>query len=302
MQLIVFTNQKIDSFLKKNCSFVSNSLQECISQHPDAAIIANDSNLHVEYSIKLAKKGIHLFIEKPLSTSMKNVKKLLKITKQKKLITLIGCHLRFHPCIVEIKNCLEKGELGKIFSVQIQNGSYLPDWHPHEDYSKSYASSEKKSGGIVLTSIHELDYLYWFFGKSYSVFSLSGKYSDLKISTDDLSVIILNYKKFLAEIHLDFFQRPSNRSCKIIGTKSTLYWNMESNNIKKFNCKTKTWNVVMNCKNFNLNQTYVDEIRYFIKSVKQNKKTFNDLKTGVEVLKMGLKINESSKKKKMVKI
>jgi predicted dehydrogenase len=39
-----------------------------------------------------------------------------------------------------------------------------PDWHPNEDYSKSYASRDEPGDGVVLTGIHELDYIYWFFG------------------------------------------------------------------------------------------------------------------------------------------
>jgi predicted dehydrogenase len=303
LEIIVCTSQKTDSLLKKYCSFVSNNIDDCILQHPDAAIIANESYLHIKYSLKLAKNGIHLFIEKPLATSMKNVKKLLQITNRKKLITLMGCHLRFHPCISEIKNCLDNEELGKILSVQIQNGSYLPDWHPYEDYSTSYASSEQKSGGIALSCIHEIDYMYWFFGKINGIISLSRKVSDLKISTNDLSSTIISFKKnFLAEIHLDFFQKPSNRYCKIIGSKSSLYWNANSNNLKKYDLKTGKWNTIIKIPNFKLNQIYLDELTYFLNCVKENKKTFNDLKTGIAVLEIGLGINKAAKKEKMVKI
>ena len=52
----------------------------------------------------------------------------------------------------------------ELFSVQVENNSYLPDYHPLEDYRKGYAARKDLGGGAVLTQIHEIDYLYWLFG------------------------------------------------------------------------------------------------------------------------------------------
>ena len=41
--------------------------------------------------------------------------KLLKIIKQKKLITMVGCNMRFHDGIKSIKKFLDNNELGQIF-------------------------------------------------------------------------------------------------------------------------------------------------------------------------------------------
>ena len=48
----------------------------------------------------------------------------------------------------------------------------------YEDYKKSYASKKELGGGVVLTCIHEIDYMYWLFGDIKEVFSLTGKFSD----------------------------------------------------------------------------------------------------------------------------
>lgn len=92
----------------------------------------------------------------------------------------MGCNLRFHDCIKKMKSLLEKETIGKIISVKVECGAYLPDWHPYEDYSKGYAARDDLGGGVVLTCIHELDYLYWFFGEIKEVFSITGKFSNLK--------------------------------------------------------------------------------------------------------------------------
>ena len=65
MQIIICTKQKIRNPHKNKIKIV-NSIHDCIKENPDAAIIANESNLHIPISIQLAKSGIDLFIEKLL--------------------------------------------------------------------------------------------------------------------------------------------------------------------------------------------------------------------------------------------
>ena len=119
IEIIVCTKRKQDIFLKKNKCKVIKSLKKSISENPDFAIISNVTSLHIETAIELANAGIHFLIEKPLSHNQNGVKKLLNVIKTKKLITLIGCHLRFHPCIIKIKEIIEKKKIGKVLAVQV---------------------------------------------------------------------------------------------------------------------------------------------------------------------------------------
>ena len=287
---------------KKRCSHF-NSLKKCLAYEPDLGFVTNVSSGHVKTAIQLANNNCHLFLEKPLSNSLKDTKRLLKIVEKKKLITFMGCNLRFHSCIKKIKQLILGNEIGKIISVRVECGTYLPEWHPYEDYKTSYASNQKLGGGVVLTCIHEIDYLYWFFGQVKEVFSLTGKYSNLGINADDLSAVILKFKNnIVAEVHLDFFQRPDFRSCKIIGTKGTIYWDSSNNEVKVYDIKKKKWIRKLKIKNYDKNKEYVDELLHFLQCVEKKKKTINDLTQGIETLKIALGIINSSKKRKIIKI
>jgi len=201
---------------------------------------------------------------------------------------------------MKIKKCIEENRIGRIISVQVENGSYLPDWHPNEDYSEGYAAKQKLGGGVVLTQIHEIDYLYWFFGKIDYVSSISGKYSDLKLDVEDISVSILKFKnKIIGELHIDFLQRPQFKRCKIRGTKGSIEWNSDENNVKKFNIKNQQWEIIPIKNNYKLsskekiNSMYVEEIKHFIKCVKSRTKTINPLIQGIETLKIALRVKKS---------
>ena len=112
--------------------------------------------------------------------TFQNVSKSFGATK-----ALIDCNVDFkkgeiHSLVGE--NGAGKSTLGKIIFSHVENGSYLPDWHPDENYSKSYAARNDLGGGVVLTCIHEIDYLYWIFGNVSEVFSISGKFTNARYS------------------------------------------------------------------------------------------------------------------------
>ena len=301
-QVIVCTKHQ-DNFLRRNNCLVYKSLNDCLKEKPDIGLITNVTSLHIDTAIKIARSNCHLLIEKPLSHTVKNIKKLLNIIEKNNSITLMGCNLRFHPCIKKIRELILKKKIGNIISVKVENGSYLPDWHPEEDYSSSYAARKTLGGGVVLTMIHELDYLMWFFGNVNDVFSITGKFSNLKISADDFSAILIKFKnKVIGEVHLDYFQRAKIRSCKVIGTKGILYWNSENESVKLFNNRTKKWTEVMKLRNFDINSTYVDELSYFLKCIKAKKQTMNPVSQGAKTLDVALAIKKSSEIKRMVRL
>ena len=302
-EIIVCTKRKDLNSLKRKNIKIFPTIEKCISEKPDFAVITNETAYHITSAIKLAKNGIDLFIEKPLSNSNKNVKLLEKIVKEKKLVTQMGFNLRFHECIKKIKQLVNQKKIGKIISIQCQNGSYLPDWHPHEDYRQSYAGKQKLGGGIILTMIHDIDYLYWIFGQVKQVFSVAGKYSDLDISAEDYCASIIRFKnKITAEIHLDFFLRPEFRGCKIKGTKGMIYWDSNDNIVKLFNNTKKTWKTILKLKKFQRNQMYIDEMRHFMKCVKKRQKTINDLQQGIITMNIALAMKNSAKKGKLINI
>ena len=287
---------------------ISNSLEKSFLQNPKIAFISNETSKHISVGIKLAKKGIDIFIEKPLSNSLHDIKEFEKIIINKKLISMVGCNFRFFPPFKEIRKLVDKKIMGQIYSIQLENNSYLPDWHPYENYEKGYAANKNLGGGVTLTQIHELDYLCWVFGLPIEVTTIVDKISSLKIDVDDISESILKFaNSSIAKIHLDFIQRPFYKSCKIIGSKGIISWNSDENEIKLFDSKKQKWNkhkILNNYKlsNEKINQMYVDELLYFLNCVKKRNQPMNNLSEAKTILNVALSMKQSSNLKKTIKI
>lgn len=290
-----FTNfKKYKSRIK-----IFSSLTQCLKEKPNVAFITNETSKHISFALKVAQNGIDLFIEKPLSNNLENIKKLNKISKDKKIIVMVGCNFRFFPPIKKIKELVDKKIIGKIISAQIENNSFLPDWHPNEDYTQSYASRKSLGGGVTLTQIHELDYLTWMFGNAKKTVSLVGKFSDLEIDADDHCSAVLKLKNnIIVELHLDYFSRPFFKRIKIRGIKGTIYWNSDENKVKVFNQNTMKWNSIQLKNNYklssrNVNQMYVDEINYFFECLHLRKKPMNNLDESTKILETAINLKKS---------
>ena len=72
VNIFVLTKRSQDNFLKQNKIQVFNSLKNALYENIDVAIIANTTDRHVKTSYLLAKSGVDLLIEKPLSNNLNN--------------------------------------------------------------------------------------------------------------------------------------------------------------------------------------------------------------------------------------
>lgn len=260
----------------------------------DAGFVCVPNHLHIQIASQLADNGIDLFIEKPLSHTMDGVTDLISKTKENDLISLVGCNLRFHPGIQTIKELLDRDAIGKTVSVKIEAGSYLPGWHPDDDYKNMYSARENEGGGAILDFIHEIDYARWLFGDVSSVSALAGTYSDLELETEDLGAMLLEFENdLIGELHVDYVQRSYSRSCKVIGTNGTLYWEWQQGSVEEFDPEAEQW-VSHRLPEWTMNDMYVDETRHFLQSIENRDETISGLESGKSALEIALAAKRSN--------
>ncbi|HDL20049.1 MAG TPA: Gfo/Idh/MocA family oxidoreductase, partial [Nitrospirae bacterium] len=152
----------------------------------DFAVIANDTDKHIETALWLAGMGIDIFIEKPLSHNTDNIGLLEEQAKNKGISISLGYNLRFLGIMERIKKLLSTHALGKLYFAKIEVGQYLPDWREGTDYRNSYSVSADRGGGVALDLSHELDYMRYFFGNPIIWKVIRAKAGDLEMSAEDV--------------------------------------------------------------------------------------------------------------------
>lgn len=80
----------------------------------DAVIIASPDNLHVQHILLAANAGKHIFVEKPVCTSLEFKEEMIKGCQEKNIILAIGYHLRWHQGLRKIAKEAASGALGEI--------------------------------------------------------------------------------------------------------------------------------------------------------------------------------------------
>jgi predicted dehydrogenase len=154
------------------------NIEDAVHFKPQIAVVAGPAPFHIDIAEALAFAGTHLLIEKPLSSSLDNVAKLLETCRKQRVILLTGYNLRFLPSLQKFRELLSEGILGELLSVRCEVGQYLPSWRPDDDYRIGVSARRDLGGGVLLELSHELDYLRWIFGEVEWVSAILSKQSN----------------------------------------------------------------------------------------------------------------------------
>lgn len=219
--------------------------------HYDAAFITNPTTLHFAAIAALRGCVDCFFIEKPIfETSRRSLADCGLIGKK----AYVAAPMRWCGTFMRLRELLPSR---KVFSARAICSSYLPEWRKGVDYRTVYSARRELGGGVTIDLIHEWDYLVELFGFPTACHTLLGKYSDLEIDSDDLSVAIARYPGLLAELHLDYFGRTYRRTLELLCTDGQLTADFGAGTL------TLEDGSVLDCSE-PANQRYLREMAYFL--------------------------------------
>lgn len=236
----------------------------------DFAIIANETYKHIDAAIILAEKGVHLFVEKPLSHNLEKVDLLKEIVRKNQIKAFVAYNLRYLPAIQYIKDRISQKVIGDLYFAQIEVGQYLPSWRPNVNYTNCYSSHKEYGGGVALDLSHEVDYMRFLFGEPFHWKTIKSKTSDLDINSEDIFEGIYKYEQgFVCHVHMDYLQLKANRRIRIVGNKGQIICDLINNWI---DIQTTDHEIRLTEENFfKMEDTYKAELKHFIETIKANK-------------------------------
>lgn len=279
------------------------SLAVGLTFRPHAVVVATPPSLHLPMALEAAARGCHLFIEKPLADSAHGVDELLDVTARQRLVTLVGCNLRFHPGLLAVKELVDAGTVGRVTAARAEFGHYLPDWHSWEDYRDLYSARIALGGGVILDAIHEIDYLRWLLGEIDRVACFAGRLSRLEIETEDTASMLLRFATgAIGEVHLDYVQRSYHRSCQIVGDEGTIHWDYAEGSVRWYTAAAQTWQTRTVPAAWEPNQMYVDEMRHFVRCLQGEDRPALDVLEAARVLDVALAAKASAQAGEIVSV
>ncbi len=206
---------------------VETDLETALQRHrPDGVVVATPTALHLEAALPAARAGCAILLEKPVSHTLDGLDELERAAARSGSRILVGFQFRYHPSLVKARQLIASGALGQVLTVHAHWGEYLPQWHPWEDYRRSYAARADLGGGVIRTLTHPLDYLRYLLGEVTDLHAFQGHLSPLVLDgVEDVAEIGLRFADgAIGGVHLNYVQRPPVHRLEIVGTRGTLRW------------------------------------------------------------------------------
>ena len=240
----------------------------------DAIFITNPTRFHYKALKLFEDNSDNFFIEKPI-VDLKDLNNDFDEFKSK--TCYVACPLKYSNVIKYIK---ENVDLSDVNSVRSICSTYLPEWHPGEDYRISYSAKKELGGGVSIDLIHEWDYLTSLFGMPSEVHSILDKVSNLEIDTEDIAIYIAKYENMLLELHLDYFGRFPIRDLMIFKKDETIIGDIYNNKII-FKNSGKIIDF-----DEERNDYQIEELKYFFNLIEGKIDNINDVDNALSVMRL----------------
>lgn len=191
----------------------------------NAISIATPPAFHLEYTIAALKKGLNVYVEKPVTRNSQEAEDMAEAVKKYSGKLTVAHYRRALPMFLYIKDLLAKGTIGDIRTVQIRMWkSIRPDLIANSETNWRVLPEFAGGGYFHDLAPHQLDLMLYYFGEpeKYHGFSLnqSGAYP----ADDHVCGEIVFKNKVVVNGSWCFNVADSENidSCEIIGTKGKI--------------------------------------------------------------------------------
>ncbi len=170
----------------------------------DAAVIAVPTKFHVETAVELARRGVHLLVEKPLAPSVAEAQQIIDAAAAAGVVLTVGHIERFNAAVVELPRLLDD-------PIHIEASRISP-------YSPRIAD-----GVIFDLMIHDIDIVCSLAGAGAEVTKVSGVARAMRSATEDIASVTMQFSTGLtAAFNTSRLGQQKIRTIEITQTESTV--------------------------------------------------------------------------------
>ena len=277
--------KKLEKYAKKyKISKTYTSTSELFKNEKlDCVSICTLVSTHLKIVEEAANSGVKgIFLEKPISDSINDAKKIIEICKRNKIKLQINHQRRFHPIYLKIKKVLDEKKIGEIQFINVYYGA-----------------------GIANTGSHMFDLLRMLFGEIKYVKSQYSKNKSQNKNDPNLDMTIEFFNSITCQINSLDYTNYAIFNMEIYGMKGVLKMDLIKNEGKllKISNKSNVYKIlekeiIIAAKIF---ETPIQMgLRNIINSIKLDKKIQSNGNDGMKSLEIIIAAMKSAKQKKQI--
>ncbi|HZX57596.1 MAG TPA: Gfo/Idh/MocA family oxidoreductase [Mucilaginibacter sp.] len=191
----------------------------------NAVSVATPPAFHLEYAIDALKKGLSVYVEKPVTRTAAEAQAMADAVKQYNGKLTVAHYRRALPMFLYVKKLLADNTIGEVRTVQIRMWkSIKPDLIA--DSETNWRVNPELSGGGYFHDLapHQLDLMLYYFGEPEKYRGYSLNQSGANAADDHVCGEIVFKNKVVVNGSWSFNVAESEAidSCEIIGTKGRI--------------------------------------------------------------------------------
>jgi myo-inositol 2-dehydrogenase/D-chiro-inositol 1-dehydrogenase len=236
----------------------------------DAVVVSLPTHLHLGCVVKAAQAKKHIFLEKPISTTLSEGKEILDATEQNHVKLMMGYPMRFNRHFKQVKTDLEDGLLGDVENVHATYVSSGPFFHRADGHSPvpvpDWWFNLQLTGGGVLMDLgcHLFNLLRWWFGEILDVKAQFGH--RLRMDFEDSAMCLARFESgSVAVVNVGWFSQEYLLRLDLLGSVRNVSVSHTpasgASNIYQMLTKGITA----------FNQPHFDELQYFVDCIAKDK-------------------------------
>jgi predicted dehydrogenase len=129
-------------------------------ENVDVVFVCLPTPLHAPMSIRAARRGQHIFCEKPMARTLAQADAMIAAAQQAGVRLMVGQVLRFWPEYRYLKELVTNQKLGKLRSLSMSRLSSCPSW----SWQGWILDAAQSGATIVDMHIHDVDAVSWVLG------------------------------------------------------------------------------------------------------------------------------------------
>ncbi len=196
-------------------------LEAALASAPDVAVIATPAHLHVDQAIRLAEVGVHLLIEKPLSTTLDGVDRLRELVQKHGITAGVGYVYRCHPSLAAMRAAILEGRFGRPVELVAVCGQHFPTYRPA--YRQTYYRDRATGGGAIQDALtHVVNAGEWLLGPvDRLVVDAAHQVLD-SVAVEDTAHLLARHGSVLASYSLNQHQAPNEITITVVCDRGTV--------------------------------------------------------------------------------
>lgn len=142
------------------CKTYESGMQLIENADVDYVDICLPTYIHAEHAVAAMKKGLDVFLEKPVCISMEEAALLEKTQKETGRRVQVGHVVRFMDEYVWLKNAADSGRYGRLLSADFSRLSVMPLW----GWENWFADAAKSGSAALDLHVHDADFIRYLCG------------------------------------------------------------------------------------------------------------------------------------------